>query len=81
MDLEPEFLCLVISGGHTHLVKVNDYTSFEILGKTRDDAVGEAFDKVARVMNLEYPGGPKIEELAKTSKFSLTLPNAHVDRT
>lgn len=64
-ELEPEFLCLVISGGHTHLVKVEDYTRFEILGKTKDDAVGEAFDKVARVMGLKYPGGPKIDELGK----------------
>ena len=55
-ELEPEFLCLVISGGHTHLVKIEEYTKFEILGKTRDDAIGEAFDKVARVMNLSYPG-------------------------
>ncbi len=58
-ELEPEFLCLVISGGHTHLVKISDYTKFEILGKTRDDAIGEAFDKVARVMNLSYPGRTK----------------------
>lgn len=71
----------MISGGHTHLVRVNDYTSFEILGKTKDDAVGEAFDKVARVMDLEYPGGPKIEELAKLSKSKLTIPKSHVDRT
>lgn len=71
----------MISGGHTHLVRVSDYTGFEILGKTRDDAVGEAFDKVARVMHLEYPGGPKIEKLAKESKFKIRFPKAHVDRT
>ena len=53
--MTPEFLCLIISGGHTHLVKIEDYTKFEILGKTRDDAIGEAFDKVARVMDLPYP--------------------------
>ena len=64
-DLKPPFLCLIISGGHTHLVKVTDYNDFEILGKTRDDAVGEAFDKVARVMGLPYPGGPQIDKLAK----------------
>jgi len=67
-ELEPEFLCLIISGGHTHLVKIQDYTKFEILGKTKDDAIGEAFDKVARVMELKYPGGPKIDKLAKLRK-------------
>ncbi len=64
-DLEPPFLCLVVSGGHTHLVKVNDYGSYEILGRTRDDAAGEAFDKVARAVGLGYPGGPRIEKLAR----------------
>lgn len=64
-DLEPPFLCLVVSGGHTHLVKVNDYGKYEIIGRTRDDAAGEAFDKVARAIGLGYPGGPKIEKLAK----------------
>ena len=64
-ELKPPFICLIVSGGHTHLVKVNDYTDFEILGKTRDDAIGEAFDKVARVVGLGYPGGPKIDKLAK----------------
>lgn len=54
-DLKPPFLCLVISGGHTHLVYIKDYTTFEILGKTRDDAIGEAYDKVARVVGLGYP--------------------------
>lgn len=58
-------MCLIISGGHTHLVKIEDYTKFEILGKTRDDAIGEAFDKVARVMELKYPGGPKIDKMAR----------------
>ncbi len=61
-DLKPPFLCLVVSGGHTHLVKVTDYGTYEILGKTRDDAAGEAFDKVARAIGLGYPGGPKIEK-------------------
>ena len=57
-ELTPPFLCLVISGGHTHLIHIKDYTEFEILGKTRDDAIGEAFDKIARVIGLAYPGGP-----------------------
>ena len=64
-DLKPPFISLIISGGHTHLVKVNGYNDYEILGKTRDDAVGEAFDKVARVVGLGYPGGPKVDKLAK----------------
>lgn len=63
--LEPPFLCLVVSGGHTHLVKVLDYGKYEILGRTRDDAAGEAFDKVARAIGLGYPGGPKIEKVSK----------------
>lgn len=63
-DLEPPFLCLVVSGGHTHLVNVRDYGKYEILGRTRDDAAGEAFDKVARAIGLGYPGGPKIEKAA-----------------
>ncbi len=61
-DLAPPFLCLVVSGGHTHLVRVLDYGSYEILGRARDDAAGEAFDKVARAIGLGYPGGPKIEQ-------------------
>ena len=64
-DLEPPFACLVVSGGHTHLVVVKDYGKYEILGRTRDDAAGEAFDKVARAIGLGYPGGPKIDKLAK----------------
>lgn len=64
-DLEPPFVCLVASGGHSHIVAVKDYTEFEILGQTRDDAAGEAFDKVARVLGLGYPGGPLIDKLAK----------------
>ena len=63
-DLEPPFLCEIISGGHTHLVIVKDYGSFEILGRTRDDAAGEAFDKVARAIGLGYPGGPKIDRVS-----------------
>ena len=64
-ELEPPFVCLVASGGHSHIVHVKDYTEFEVLGQTRDDAAGEAFDKVARVLGLGYPGGPKIDALAK----------------
>ena len=63
-DLKPPFLCLVVSGGHTHLVRVLDYGKYEILGRTVDDAAGEAFDKVARAIGLGYPGGPKIEQKA-----------------
>ena len=64
-DLEPPFLCLVVSGGHTNIIRMEDYTSCTVLGGTRDDAVGEAYDKVARVIGLGYPGGPKIDKLAK----------------
>lgn len=64
-DLEPPFLCLVVSGGHSHLVVVKDYGEYEIIGRTRDDAAGEAFDKVARAIGLGYPGGPKIDRVAK----------------
>lgn len=64
-DLEPPFVCLVASGGHSHIVYVKSYTEYEVLGQTRDDAAGEAFDKVARVLGLGYPGGPKIDALAK----------------
>jgi len=63
--LEPPFICLVVSGGHTHLVVVNDYGEYQILGKTRDDAAGEAFDKVARAIGLGYPGGPKVDKVSK----------------
>ena len=64
-DLEPPFVCLIVSGGHTHLVIVKDYGEFEIIGRTRDDAAGEAFDKVARAIGLGYPGGPKIDKVSK----------------
>jgi N6-L-threonylcarbamoyladenine synthase len=73
-DLTPPYLCLVVSGGHSHLVHVKGYTNFEILGKTRDDAVGEAFDKVARTLDLGYPGGPIIDKLAKEGKPVYNLP-------
>ena len=78
-ELKPSFLCLVISGGHTHLVHVKDYTDFEILGKTKDDAIGEAFDKVARVIGLEYPGGPKIDKLAKEGTANIPLPQTQFE--
>ena len=78
-ELEPKFLALIISGGHTHLVLVNNYNNYEILGKTRDDAIGEAFDKVARVVGLGYPGGPKVDKLAKEGKANIELPITHFD--
>lgn len=78
-ELEPPFLCLVISGGHTHLVHIKSYSEFEVLAKTRDDAVGEAFDKVARVIGLGYPGGPKVDKLAKKGKPTIELPKTHID--
>ena len=79
-DLEPPFLCLVVSGGHTHLVDVKDYGKYEIIGCTRDDAAGEAFDKVARAIGLGYPGGPKIEALAKEGdKNAIPFPRAKVN--
>lgn len=64
-ELEPPFVCLVVSGGHSHLVVVKDYGEYEIIGRTRDDAAGEAFDKVARAIGLGYPGGPKIDKVSK----------------
>ena len=79
-ELEPPFLCLVVSGGHTHLVKVLDYGKYEIIGRTRDDAAGEAFDKVARSIGLGYPGGPKIDALAPSgNKDAIAFPRASVE--
>lgn len=78
-DLEPPFLCLVVSGGHTHLVCVRDYGTYDILGRTRDDAAGEAYDKVARAIGLGYPGGPKIDRLAKEGNpEAIFFPKAHI---
>ena len=78
-DLEPPFLCLVASGGHTHLVKVEDYGKYEILGRTRDDAAGEAYDKVARAIGLGYPGGPKIDRIAKEGNpDAIVFPRAKI---
>lgn len=79
-ELEPPFICLVVSGGHTHLVCVKDYGAYEILGKTRDDAAGEAFDKVARAIGLGYPGGPKIDKLSKEGNpDAIAFPKAHME--
>lgn len=79
-ELKPPFAALVVSGGHTHLVIVKDYGEYEIIGRTRDDAAGEAFDKVARAVGLGYPGGPKVDKLAKEGNpDAIAFPRAHVD--
>ena len=79
-ELEPPFLCLIVSGGHTHLVMMKDYGEFEIIGRTRDDAAGEAFDKVARAIGLGYPGGPKIDKAAKEGDpHAITFPKARIE--
>ena len=79
-ELKPPFLCVMMSGGNTQLVHVKNYTEFKVLGKTRDDAIGEAFDKVARVVGLGYPGGPKVDKLAKEGNpEAITLPKTHFD--
>ena len=78
-ELKPPFLCLMMSGGNTQIVHVKDYCNFEVLGKTRDDAIGEAFDKVARVVELGYPGGPKVDSLAKEGEANIELPKTHFD--
>ncbi len=76
-ELIPPFLCLVVSGGHTHLVKVLDYGLYELMGQTRDDAAGEAFDKVARVLGLPYPGGPSVEQAARAgNRKAFSFPRA-----
>lgn len=78
-ELEPPFVCLVVSGGHSHLVVVKDYGEYEIIGRTRDDAAGEAFDKVARAIGLGYPGGPKIDKAAKEGNpNAIRFPRAKV---
>lgn len=80
LELEPPFICLVVSGGHTHLVCVKDYGEYEIIGRTRDDAAGEAFDKVARAIGLGYPGGPKIDKLSKEGNpDAIVFPKAHIN--
>ncbi len=78
-ELKPPFICVMTSGGNTQIVKVEDYTKFQVLGKTRDDAIGEAFDKVARVVGLGYPGGPKVDKLAKEGKPNIELPKTHFE--
>ena len=79
-NLEPPFICLIVSGGHTHLVRVKGYGEYEIIGRTRDDAAGEAFDKVARAIGLGYPGGPKIDKLSKEGNpDAIPFPKAKMD--
>ena len=79
-ELQPPFMALVVSGGHTHLVKVKDYGEYEILGRTRDDAAGEAFDKVARAIGLGYPGGPKVDKVSKEGNpEAIVFPKAKVN--
>ena len=79
-ELKPPFLCVMTSGGNTQLIHVKNYTEFEVLGKTRDDAIGEAFDKVARVVGLGDPGGPKVDRLAKDGNSdAIELPKTHFD--
>lgn len=80
-DLKPPFVCLVASGGHSHIVNVSDYNKLEIMGRTRDDASGEAFDKIARVLGLGYPGGPLIDKLAKEgNKNAVEFPRVRMDK-
>ncbi len=79
-DIEPPFVCLVASGGHSHIVDVKSHTEFEVLGRTRDDAAGEAFDKVARVLGLGYPGGPLVDKLAKEGNCeAVNFPRVKMD--
>ena len=79
-ELEPPFLCLIVSGGHTHLVMVKEYGVYEIIGRTHDDAAGEAYDKVARAIGLGYPGGPKIDKLSKEGNpKAIAFPRANVE--
>ena len=78
-DLKPPFLCVMMSGGNTQIIHVKGYTEFVVLGKTRDDAIGEAFDKVARVVGLGYPGGPKVDRLALQGEPNIELPKTHFD--
>lgn len=79
-DLEPPFICLVASGGHSHIVHVTDYDSYEVMGRTRDDAAGEAFDKIARALGLGYPGGPLIDKLsASGNREAIDFPRAFLE--
>ncbi len=80
-DLKPPFVCLIVSGGHTHLVYASDYGKYEIMGRTRDDAAGEAYDKVARTLGLPYPGGPQIDTLAKIGNpNAIEFPRAYLEK-
>ncbi len=80
-DLNPPFVCLIVSGGHTHLVYAKDYGKYEILGRTRDDAAGEAYDKVARTLGLMYPGGPQIDKIAKLGNSNaIDFPRAYLEK-
>lgn len=79
-DLKPPFVTLVVSGGHSHLVYVKDYNEYEILGRTRDDAAGEAYDKISRALDLGYPGGPQIDKLSKEGDpDSIHFPRAYLE--
>ncbi|WP_352418340.1 tRNA (adenosine(37)-N6)-threonylcarbamoyltransferase complex transferase subunit TsaD [Proteiniborus sp.] len=79
-ELEPPFICLVVSGGHTHLVYMKDYGDYQLLGRTRDDAAGEAFDKIARALGLGYPGGPLIDKLAVIgNKNAVDFPRVYLE--
>ncbi len=78
-DLEPPFICMLTSGGNTQIVHIKDYCNLEVLGKTRDDAIGEAFDKVARVIGLTYPGGPKVDKLAQQGQPTIDFPKTHFE--
>lgn len=78
-ELKPPFICIMMSGGNTQIVFVKNYTEFQVLGKTRDDAIGEAFDKIARVVGLGYPGGPKVDKLAQKGEANIELPKTHFD--
>ncbi len=80
-DLEPPFVCLIVSGGHSYLVHVKDYVDYELIGQTRDDAAGEAFDKVARALDLPYPGGPHIDRLSKIgNKKAIDFPRVMLEK-
>lgn len=78
-ELEPPFLCLMMSGGNTQIIHVKNYTEFEVLGRTLDDSVGEAFDKIAKMMGLGYPGGPKVDKLAMSGENSIKIPKTHFE--
>lgn len=80
-ELEPPFICVMMSGGNTQIIHVKDYNEFEVLGKTRDDAIGEAFDKIARVVGLGYPGGPKVDLLAKEGQANIVFPKTHFEHS